>query len=167
MSKPYIVDRALHWISAVLILYMLTNMGSQIHLVDYRIKGQVEHRQEAIEFHATIGAILLLVLIGRFLWFRLYQAQIPRSEIANKVHNRFIKLTHVLLYLVVGSLALTGLMMTFNSELNLNALGMLLSDGSGYNLQAYADFQSVHLNLITAFWWLIGIHFVGAIYARR
>jgi cytochrome b561 len=60
-SKSYIIDRALHWISALLLLFMLMNLSTQLHNVDWDIKGQLEHRQDAVEAHPIIGMILLFL----------------------------------------------------------------------------------------------------------
>lgn len=167
MTKAYIVDRALHWISSLLILFMLLNMGSQIHLLDYRVKGQIEHRQDAIEMHALVGAILLLVLVSRMVWAALFKAQIPRNLIQNKLHSRFISVIQFLLYAVVFALAVSGVMMAGESELSLHLLGLELSSPDHKNIKQYSQLLEIHLFFISVFWWLIGLHVAGAMYAKR
>lgn len=54
-SKSYIVETALHWVSALLLLFMLLNLSSQLHNVDWDIKGQLEHRQDAVELQAFLA----------------------------------------------------------------------------------------------------------------
>jgi cytochrome b561 len=64
MLKSYIIDKALHWISALLLFLMLMNLSSQLHNVDWDIKGQLEHRQDAVEMHAVIGILLVLFTLA-------------------------------------------------------------------------------------------------------
>lgn len=167
MSKPYLVDRIMHWVSALVILFMLMNMYSQIHTVDYQVKGQLEHRQEAIELHGAVGIFLLILLLGRLIWFKMFREEIPRQSIVKKSHNMFIKITHFLLYLAVALLSVTGFLMATNADVPITAWGINLSSGVAQDVPFYGDVRDIHLSLITAFWWLIGIHFVGAIYARK
>ncbi|WP_203219222.1 hypothetical protein [Pseudoalteromonas sp. S16_S37] len=42
LSKTYLMDRGLHWVSALLLLYMLMVLSSQIHYVDWQIKGDTQ-----------------------------------------------------------------------------------------------------------------------------
>ena len=167
MSKPYVIDRVLHWVSSFLILFMLLNMSAQIHTVNYQLQGQLEHRQSAIETHAFTGLLLLTLLIIRIGWYVRFKAQIPRQEISKKKHRTAIKTIHALLYLTVLTLAASGLAMATNSDIPLEILGFILSDGGTQHVQQYALVREVHLSSITLFWWLIGLHFAGAIYARR
>lgn len=167
MSQPYVVDRALHWLSALAILFMLLNMRAQMHTVDYQVKGQIEHRVDAIEIHASAGVILLVLLLCRFVWFHLNKDQIPRQLVTKTNHQRFIKVTHFLLYLAVAALAVTGFLMANNSDLILSIFGVQLSTGGEQHGQFYGKVRDIHLWLINAFWWLIGIHVIGAMAARK
>ena len=167
MSRAYIVDRVLHWLSALLIFFMLLNMRAQIHIVDYQVKGQVEHRQDAIQTHASVGILLLLVLLVRLVWVGMFKQDIPRHEIAKKSHQAFISLVQFLLYVTVCALAVTGFLMTKNADIPLTVYGFQISDVMESHNQFYGSVHDIHLNLISLFWSLIGIHFVGAIYARR
>ena len=62
-KKSFIIDRVLHWISALTIIFLLFDMGTGIHNIDYRIKGAVQHKQDAIELHVTAAIVLLATLI--------------------------------------------------------------------------------------------------------
>lgn len=167
MSKPYLIDRILHWVSAVLLLFLLLNMASQIHTVDYRIKGQVGHLQSAIQDHGSIAVIMLFVLLLRFIWFRLFQQDIPRQSVESKGHNLFIKLTHLSLYLAITTLVVSGGAMALNTDFSVNLLGIQWSDGGTKDPANYFRMHEIHLTAITAFWWLVGIHVGGVLYARR
>ncbi len=61
-STSYIVDRVLHWLSAFLLLFMLMNLSTQLHNVNWEIKGQLEHRQDAVEMHAVLRWFYLPLL---------------------------------------------------------------------------------------------------------
>ena len=152
MSKPYIMDRVLHWISSFIILFMLLNMSAQIHTVNYQLQGQFEHRQDAIETHAIAGFLLIVLLAMRIGWYKLFKAQIPRQEIDKKSHKIVIKIIHSLLYLTVLSLAVSGLIMATNSDVPLSLLGYTFSNGVTQNVQQYALIREIHLSSITFFW---------------
>ena len=166
-TKEYIVDRVLHWISALLLLFMLLNMASVIHTVDYKIKGQVEHRQDAIELHGTVGAFLIMCLIARFIWFRLYASTIPRTRMNTKRQELFVKVVHFFMFFLPLLLVASGLAMALNSNIPLSILGFDISA----NLEGYRELfhvaHNAHLNLITAIWWLIGIHFIGILISKK
>jgi cytochrome b561 len=166
-TKEYIVDRVLHWISALLLLFMLLNMASVIHIVDYKIKGQVEHRQDAIELHTTVGAFLIICLITRIIWGKLYETKIPRTRMKTKRHEIFVKVTHFFMFFLPLLLVASGVVMALNSNISLNILGFDISA----NMDGYREFfhvaRNAHLNLIATIWWLIGIHFVGILISKR
>jgi cytochrome b561 len=166
-TKEYIVDRALHWISALLLLFMLLNMASIIHNVDYKIKGQVEHRQDAIELHATVGVFLIFCLITRIIWVKLNKTRIPRTQMKTKRHVLFVKVTHFFMFCLPFLLVASGIAMALNSNIPLSILGFDISA----NIEGYRAFfhvaHNAHLNLIAAIWWLIAIHFVGILISKR
>ncbi len=166
-SFHYIVDRVLHWLSALGLLFMLLNMSAQLHTVDWQIKGQVAHKQDAIEVHALVGSLLLLVLLAREIWYRAYAPHIPRQQVANPVHRRVIQLVHVMLPITIAALAITGLLMTTEADMPLSLWGMTLTDGATGMAGAYSSLHNWHLRLIELMWWLIGLHFIGVLYARR
>ena len=166
-TKEYIVDRVLHWVSALLLLFMLLNMASVIHNVDYKIKGQVEHKQDAIELHATVGAFLIICLIARIIWVKLYETRIPRTHMKTNRHELFVKVTHFFMFVLPLLLVTSGVAMAINSNIPLSIFGFDISP----NKEGYREFfhvaHNAHLNLITAIWWLIGIHFVGILISKR
>lgn len=166
-SKAYITDRILHWVSSLTLLFLLLNMGAQIHYVDYQVKGQIEHRQDAIELHATVGIMLILLLVTRLLWGKLHANHIPRTSVEKNAHKVFILGTHVLLYLVPIGLLISGLLMVTNIDIPLSIFGVSIDKDMQGFIDIYQVAQTIHLNLITLIWWLIGIHVIGIMYAKR
>lgn len=169
MSKPtsYIVDRVLHWASAFLVMFMYMNMGTMIHNVNYELKGQLEHRQDAIESHAIQGVILVTLLVFRLFWSWRHKGQLVRSPMKSTAHKWFVNIAHIALYIVLLALPLTGLIMTINSDIPLSILGFNFPVEAVQQLGAYTSALDIHLWLISTLGWIIGLHFVGALYAKR
>lgn len=167
MSKSYIIDRALHWISALLLLLMLMNLSTQLHNVDWDIKGQLEHRQDAVEMHAIIGIVLVLFTVARLLFPYFAKGPIERVAPKSKRHALFIKFTHFALYACIFLLAGTGILLINNYEIPLTVLGFDLSPNRDAFYSFFPKVQEVHMVLKQTIWWLIVIHFVGIMYAKR
>lgn len=166
-SKPFLAERIVHWVSALLILYMLMNMSSMIHIADYTKLGTDAHREQVVTTHASTGAILVILLTIRILWSHFYRSQIIRLCIDKPLHRYLVKGTHILLYAALFMLPFTGVMMILNSEMQVSILGIEIAGTSGYHSKEYGTFHDLHLNLITATWWLIFIHFFGVMAARK
>lgn len=166
-SKSYIIDRALHWIAALLLLFMLMNLSTQLHNVDWDIKGQLLHRQEAVEVHALAGFALLAVTLFRILFPFLTKTPLPRVEPKSPKHGFFIKTTHMAMYLCIVMLVVTGVLMVNNYEIPLTILGVELSPDKDAFYGVFPKIHQIHMLLKQAIWWLIGIHFVGIMYAKK
>lgn len=166
-SKSYIIDRALHWIAALLLLFMLMNLSTQLHNVDWDIKGQLEHRQDAVEVHATIGVILLFFTIMRLVFPYITKRKIPRVQPRTAKHSAFIKITHIALYCCIFLLGVTGFLMLNNYEIPLEIYGMDFQESKNSFYQVFPKYHEIHMMLTSTIWWLIGIHFVGIMYARK
>ncbi|MCW8093309.1 cytochrome b/b6 domain-containing protein [Alteromonas sp. ASW11-130] len=166
-SKTYIIDRALHWAAALLLLFMLMNLSTQLHNVDWDIKGQVEHRQDAVEWHAIIGIILLLLTVVRIIFPKLSKNVIPRVKPKSRNHAFFIKTTHIAMYICIGLLVITGIAMINNYEISLHVFGIELAPSRENFFEIFPKFHEIHMLLKQAIWWLIGIHFVGILYAKK
>jgi len=166
-KKAYIVDRALHWIAALLLLFMLMNLSTQLHNVDWDIKGQLEHRQDAVQVHATVGIVLLVFTLGRLIFPYLTRSEIPRIKPRSRGHSVFIKLTHGALYACIFLLCATGAGLITHYEIPLSVFGINLEPDKAGFYEVFPDIHQVHMVLKQAIWWLIAIHFIGIMYARR
>ncbi len=166
-SKSYIVDRILHWVSAFLLLFMLMNLSTQLHNVNWEIKGQLEHRQDAVEAHALIGITLVLFTFARLIFPYLSKSKIPRVEPKTKNHAFFIKLTHIALYSCILLLAATGIALINNYEIPLTVLGIEIAPDKQSFYSSFPKIHDIHMVLKQTIWWLIAIHFVGIMYAKK
>lgn len=166
-SKTYIVDRVLHWVSALVLLFMLMNLSTQLHHVDWDIKGQLLHRQDAVEIHAIMGIILVVLTIGRIVYSHFSETKLNRVQPKSIWHQRFIQITHIALYTCILSLVATGVLLINHYEIPLTVYGIELPpDREGF-YDTFPVIRSIHLQLREAIWWLIAIHFVGIMYAKR
>ena len=166
-SKSYIVDRALHWLSAFLLLFMLMNLSTQLHNVNWEIKGQLEHRQDAVEMHALIGIALVLFTLARLVFPYISKTEIPRVKPKSGKHALFIKLTHIAMYFCIFALAVTGIALINNYEIPLTVLGTEIAPDKESFYDTFPKIHEIHMVLKQAIWWLIGIHFFGIMYAKK
>ncbi|GGF64958.1 cytochrome b/b6 domain-containing protein [Alteromonas lipolytica] len=167
MSKSYLTDRALHWISALLLILMLMNLSTQLHNVDWDIKGQLEHRQYAVEMHAVTGIALLLFTLARLLFPRFLSKPLKRIKPTSPVHALFIKATHFALFATIFLLAATGMLLVSNYEIPLTILGVDLPPDKQAFYGFFPTIYDIHMLLQQTMWWLIAIHFAGILYAKR
>lgn len=166
-SKTYAIDRGLHWVAALLLLFMPMNLSTQLHNVDWDIKGQLIHRQDAVELHATVGVLLVLITLARIAFPALVRIPLPRVVPKSTKHAGFIKVTHLALYLCILGLFATGIAMVNNYEIPLTIYGIALPPDRQNFYAVFPDIHAVHMMLTDSIWWLIAIHFVGIMYAKR
>lgn len=167
MSKTYVIDRTLHWISALLLFVMLMYLSAQLHNVDWQIKGQLEHRQGAVETHAFIGIVLLLVTLARLFLPVLVNTPIKRIELKSSRHALIVKLTHIALYLCIFLLVATGLLMINNYEIPITLLSVELPPNKDMFYSFFPAVHEIHMILKQTLWILIALHFAGIMYAKR
>lgn len=166
-QKSYVIDRILHWLTSFLILFMLFIMGSQIHNADYTIKGALEHKQDAIEVHFIMGFFVLLLLFSRIIYSKLFLPDSKKQIFNSVVHKNIVGVIHFFMYFVLFSLILSGLLMVTNYEHPLYILN-IASFSQGETKQSLFNLANeYHLYFKNAIYYLIAIHFVGAMYSRR
>jgi len=164
--KPYIVDKVLHW-SIVLMLLLMLNLSTELHYTNWEIKGPLLHRQEAIQFHATVGILILLIVISRVVFTQIMRASIPRIAPKSGKHAKFIKIIHVGMYSCLLALVFTGIGLIINYEVPLSIYGVELTPIREDFLKVFPKLHDVHLILQNVFWWLVAIHFAGFIYSKK
>ncbi|WP_462163889.1 cytochrome b/b6 domain-containing protein [Pseudoalteromonas xiamenensis] len=167
MNKSYLVDRLLHWAGAFLVIIMMLNMNAQIHITDYRLKGQILHRQDAVSNHALLAMIVLTLVLSRLAFNYFFPNSKVRKPIENPTHARFIAAVRIGLVLTLFGLVTTGFLMAANIDIPFNLFGIHFSEGGEKNLSSYSDIQSLHHTFMMTLWWLIGIHVIGALYANK
>ncbi len=166
-KKSYVIDRILHWLSSALILFMLSMMGTQIHNTDYRIKGAIEHKQDAIEIHFIMGALVLLLLFLRFFWSKFYLPESRKPKFSSSTHKLVVYIIHTLLYFVLFALIVTGIFMVTNYEHPLHILNFITLSQGQTKIEIFNLANEFHLYLESAIYFLIAMHFAGAMYSRR
>ncbi|MDQ0395499.1 cytochrome b [Labrys monachus] len=105
--------QALHWLSAALILFML---GLGLVMVEF--VEDPGRRFELYQLHKTCGAFVFLLLALRTAW-RLF-AVAPSPPATMPGHERLLSRTvHVVLYLMILAITLSGYVMISSSPLPL------------------------------------------------
>ena len=151
----------------MLILFMLLIMGTQIHNTDYRFKGAIEHKQDAIEIHFIMGALVLLFLLIRLIWSRFLLPESRKPVFNSAMHKRFVHIVHLLMYLALFSLMATGLIMVTNYEHPLYILNFVAFSVCETNPSVFNQANELHLYLESAIYLLIATHFIGVMYSRK
>jgi len=139
-------------------------MGSQIHNTDYRIKGAIEHKQDAIEVHFIMGFLVLLLLLSRIIWSKFFLPESRKTTFNSLLHNNIVKVVHFSMYLVLFSLIVSGVFMVTNYEHPLSILNIISFSLGETKLFIFNQANEIHLYLESAIYFLIAMHFAGALY---
>ena len=167
MNKAYLIDRVLHWMSAILLLIMLLNLSAELHTVDWTIKGQVEHRQDAVEKHGSLGLLLFVILLARILWGYVFRASIPRLAPKSLRHKRVTQIIHFTMYGILFLLLITGVLMIGRYELPLSVYGISFPADKAAFISTFPEIHQIHMFAREAIWWLIALHFVAVMAAKK
>ncbi len=95
----------LHWAMAIAFIALFL-LG--VYMVDLDYYDEWYHR--APELHKSVGIVLLLAMLFRFLWNHLQTR--PESLVGSRKSELAARLTHLLFYLTVTGLFLTGYMIS-------------------------------------------------------
>lgn len=166
-KTTYIIDRVLHWAAAFVILYMLLNMGTLVHNVDYQIKGEMLHKQDAVSTHLIQGVLLFIILIARLAWSRWFLADEHKTRVDNAKHQWLVTIIHSGFYLLLFAMLVTGFIMANNYEFPLPVLDNLVLSETGVDKQTFYRFHDIHLWIEDVLYFLIVLHVAGAFYHRR
>lgn len=166
-KQTYIVDRVLHWLSVFGIIFLLSDMSARIHYVDYRIKGTVQHKQDAIEIHMAVGLLLLAILLMRLVWTNFFLHEDYKPKYDQKGHRLFAKSVHFLLFSFCFLLMASGFMMVSNYTHPLHFYGLFSLSEGDITRSIFNNANEMHLFLKSSIYALIFIHVAGAVYKRR
>lgn len=166
-KATYVIDRILHWMSSLLIVAMLSVMGTQVHNVDYRIKGPIAHKQEAIEVHIIMAIVLLILLLSRIVWSKWFLANSYKPQLRSLNHKWLVRSVHGLMYLMLFSLMISGLFMVNNYEHPLHVLSLLSFSQVNTEQSIFYAANNVHLFIKSALYLLIALHVAGVIYSKK
>ena len=166
-KKSYKIDRVLHWISALAILFLLLDMGTRIHNVDYRIKGAVQHKQDAIEVHIAVAFILLVSLVCRLVWYKFFLHNEHKLRYESVKHKWLVRIVHTTMYTTLFLLMASGVLMVTNYEHPLNLFNIIQFSEADTNILTFNSANNWHLNFESIIYFLILVHFIGAMYNRK
>lgn len=99
-----LVARALHWLTAVLVVGMLLGGKTAALLPSGGFRSMI------VAGHQSIGAVILVMTIGRLLWRRFNPR--PRFLSPNALFNYMAHVLHVMLYILLIVQPLTGILMS-------------------------------------------------------
>jgi cytochrome b561 len=166
-QKSRVIDRILHWFSAGAIIFLLFDIGFKVHTVDYRIKGAVQHKQDAIELHLLVALLLFTVLLARIVWYRYLLDKSYWLKYESPKHKIATRLAHFSFYGILFLLMLSGVVMVLNYEHPLNILGLINLSESNVVRAVFYDAHNWHLYFESAVYFLIFVHLAGVMYSRR
>jgi len=166
-KKTRIVDRVLHWLSAGAIIFLLFDMGTRIHSIDYRVKGAIQHKQDAIELHVAIAFVLFVTLVGRMVWYRFFLDQAYHLKYESNKHKCLVRTVHLGMYLTLFLFMISGLFMVTNYEHSLNIFGFISLSEANADKLIFNSANNWHLYFESSIYLLIFAHFIGAMYNRR
>ena len=145
----------------------MLNLSTELHYTNWQIKGPIVHRQDAVEFHASVGLMLLLVIFLRVVYYNIKRSELPRLPAKSKQHQTFIRVVHTGLYTSLIAIVLTGLGLANNYEIPLSIYGFKIEPIKQDFLDVFPTLLEIHLALQNLFWTLVAVHFVGFIMSKR
>lgn len=166
-KNTYIVDRILHWLSASTIIFLLLDMGTRIHNIDYRIKGAVQHKQDAISLHFTIALVLFITLLLRLAWYKFYLDKQYQLTYESTAHKWIVRTIHTAMYLSLFLLMCTGVLMVSNYEHPLHWFGLFSIATGDTESAIFFNANNWHIALQNTVYFLVAVHVLGAMYNKR
>ena len=165
--KTRVIDRALHWISAVAIVFLLFDIGFKVFTQDYRVKSVIEHKQDAIEVHLLVASLLFAVLMMRIVWYRFFLDRKYWLAYESTKQKVLVRLAHFSMYSALALLVISGLLMVFNYEHPLSIFGVVELSTANIEPELFHRAYQWHLYLEGLIYCLILVHLFGVMYYRR
>ena len=152
------VSILLHWAMAIAFIALFL-LG--IYMVDLDYYDEWYHR--APELHKSVGIVLLLAMLFRFFWNHI-QAR-PESLAGSRKSEFAARLTHLLFYLAVIALFLTGYMISTAEGQGIQVFNWFSVPVVLAEDNERADWAGdIHELLAYAFMALVLVHAVAAMY---
>jgi len=149
------VSRWLHWGMAILILWQFLKIGDRIS------DGEHWIGQTLVPWHISIGALLLVLAVVRVLWILKQSGQRPPL---GGPTAPLARLGHILLYLVMLLLPITGILLMAGNGYGLQVFGMQIIAQSESEIGWMATLGSLHSPLALLFVVLVIGHAAAALY---
>jgi cytochrome b561 len=152
------VAQAFHWLTVILVVaaYILGEGGPESRVFS-------DENLQGLTLHETAGILVLVLLVARLVWRAIDRRP---EEVAMPGWMSFAsKAVHLVLYLLLAALPITGVLGSFLEGhpvhfLGLGAIGPLTAEA-----HATGDlFLEVHETLGNVILWVAGLHALAALY---
>jgi len=166
-ARPFTIDRVLHWIAAALMLFMLLEMGGQIHLTDYQAKGIEDHKYDAYLVHLVLGGLLTFLLITRLFWNKANPQLEKRLNFSSTFHRHFVSIYHKGFYLLLFVMVASGFIAMRNGDVVISFVSSQWFPSLEPDKKLFNQALELHLFLEDLLYLYIIIHVFGALHNRR
>lgn len=136
------VTRFLHWAMALLIILQFMKFGDRIQ------DGEHWIGQTIVPWHISVGALLLVLVVLRFLWAMAQRRQRPGHA---GFQAFLVKSGHFLLYVCMFLMPLTGMAVMLGGGYGLTVFGMTLVAQTGVETAWLANIGGFHSPIAWAF----------------
>jgi len=156
------ITKIFHWGTAIFIITMLVFGITMTRFLD----GDLPLKFTVYQLHKSFGFVILVFSAIRLLW-RVFARETPRAAGGPPYQRRLAQAVHLLLYLLLFAMPITGLIAASASPLNVPTVifGLFtLPRMVAPDAEIAAIFQAAHAWLA---WTLIAtliLHFVGAVW---
>ena len=145
----------LHWLVAAIVLGQFA-LGWWMQEIPKQPPGP---RAEAFNLHKSIGLVVLTLMLARIAW-RLGHPP-PLLPAMPRWQARLARTTHLLLYVALVALPLTGYLGSMFSGYPVKFFGMALPAWPGKNAELKEWMSTAHLGLAWALASLFAVHMAG------
>ncbi|MBT4922353.1 MAG: cytochrome b [Rickettsiales bacterium] len=150
--------KILHWLSAVLVVFLFA-LGLWMMDLDY---GH-DLYQIAPFVHQAVGMVLLLLMIFRVIW-RLKSITPDALESHSRIELVLGKIMHISLYVVIFVIILSGYVITTADGENVSVFGLFTIPALPFNFDYQADIAGVvHFYLACAIMIMALLHGAAAL----
>ena len=151
------MSKILHWTMAVLILGMLSVGFYMTSLPDSDTKNTIYN------MHKATGVVVLTILVFRILWRSNNYLVKPVSGLPWLI-QKISLFTHVVLYLLMLAMPITGLLMSLFAGYNISVFGLFTIKSWRVDTQAATLFHDFHEALALILAILVCLHILAALY---
>lgn len=161
------VQVRLHWLIAAIILFMIA-LG--LYMVELPKQSELPAGEESVRasyflLHKSVGITVAILIVLRVGW-RLTHKAPPLPDIISKWQQKSAGAVHVLLYVVMIAIPLSGFMQSIFSKYDTKFWGIVLPRMAEADNAMRENFNQVHEYLAFLLIGLIVIHLAAAIKHR-
>jgi cytochrome b561 len=150
------VAQAFHWATAILVLvaYVFGEGGPGVFS---------EANRSTLTLHQTAGSLVLVLLVLRLIW-RIFDGR-PESAPSARWMVVLSRIVHIVLFLLLAGLPISGIAGTFNSGHPLNILGLgAFGPPGGGSTEVGEQILEVHELMGNLILYIAGLHAVAALF---